>query len=119
MKKRIIVVYSSHLSDEENLAFSEHISDTIGVSHHICCYPNKNEYSLPEVYNLAIEDYHEDNAIMVFCHNDIVFKTKDWGKKLLYHFNNRDYQIIGVYDKTQVETFANLLQKKIKGILKN
>lgn len=102
MKKKITVVYSSHLSDEENLKFSEHVSETIGVSHDIRCYPNHNEYSLPMVYNMAIQDYHDDEAIMVFCHNDIIFKTKNWGKKLLGKFNNLDYQIIGVAGSTHL-----------------
>ena len=39
---------------------------------------------------------------MVFCHNDIVFKTKDWGKKLLAKFNNTHYEIIGVAGTTNM-----------------
>ena len=102
MKNKIRVIYSSHLSDIENITFSNHVSETIGVNHVVHCYPNHNEYSLPEVYNLAIKEHHDDQAIMVFCHNDIVFKTKDWGKKLLHKFNHLDYQIIGVAGTTNM-----------------
>jgi hypothetical protein len=99
MKTRINIVYSSHLSEEENNVFEKHVSDTIGTPHKIFGYPNFNEYSLPEVYNRAIKEIGENpKEITVFCHNDIEFDTYDWGVKLLKHFNNpnNDYQIIGV-----------------------
>ena len=98
MKNKIIVIFSSHLSDEVNNAFIKHVSDMIGVDHETHCYTNFDQYSLPEVYNKAIDEHHDDNAIMLFVHNDIYFETKDWGKILLKHFNNKhnDYQILGV-----------------------
>lgn len=96
MKDNIIVVFSSHLSDDENNLFIKHINDTIGVKHKVVCYENHNEYSLPKVYNKAIIEHNNDNAIMIFCHNDIQIKTNKWGKILLNKFNYNDYQIIGV-----------------------
>lgn len=102
MKERIIVIVSSHLSEEENSEFKKHVSNTIGVPHETFTYINQNQYSLSEVYNIAINDHHSDNAIMIFCHNDIVFETKDWGKKILNHFNRNDYQIIGVAGVTEL-----------------
>lgn len=102
MKKRIIVVFSSHLSNDENVKFINHVNNTIGVPHETYVYENQNQYSLTEVYNKAITEHHADDAIMVFCHNDIIFETKDWGKKLLNHFNKSDYQIIGVAGATEL-----------------
>lgn len=99
-KKRIDVIFSSHLSPEENKSFQEHVSKTIGVPHGIHCYPNHNQFSLPQVYNAAIKEFSDDESIFVFCHNDIIFKTKDWGKGLLAKFNNLNYQIIGVAGST-------------------
>jgi len=99
-KNKIIVVFSSHFSKEENQEFEQHILDTIGVDNKIVCYENFNQYGLTELYNKAIDEHNEDNVIMVFCHNDIIFKTKDWGKRLLNKFNNQDYQIIGVAGST-------------------
>lgn len=103
-KERIIVVVSSHYSKEENDKFYNHISNTIGVKHDIHIYENHNQYSLSVLYNKAIEEYHDDNAIMLFVHNDIVFETKDWGKNLLRHFNNpnTDYQIIGLAGSVEI-----------------
>lgn len=98
VKKRINLVYSSHLSQEENEAFEKHLNETCGVPVSIFGYPNFNEYSLPEVYNRAISEIDQKDAITVFCHNDIEFDTPNWGKILLKHFNrpNNEYQIIGV-----------------------
>jgi len=100
MKNKIIVVFSSHLGDEKNNDFINHIHNTIGVSHDVVCYTNYNQYSLTEVYNKAIDEYNKDNVIMVFLHPDVLIKTKNWGKILLSKFNNTDYQILGVAGST-------------------
>jgi len=96
MKNNIVVIFSSHLSDEENQNFIKHIDNTIGVKHKAVCYPNHNQFSLPEIYNQAIKEHAEKDCIFVMCHNDIVIKTKNWGKVLLNHFNHSDYAILGV-----------------------
>lgn len=100
MKNKIIVIFSSHLGDEKNNEFINHIHNTIGVKHDVICYTNYNEFSLTKIYNDAIDKYHEDDVIMVFCHNDIIIKTKNWGKLLLAKFNNTDYDVIGVAGST-------------------
>ena len=102
MKNNIVVVFSSHLSEEENEKFVKHIDKTIGVKHTTVCYPNLNQYSLPQIYNQAIDDYNDFETIMVFCHNDITIKTPKWGKLLLGKFNNQDFQIIGVAGTTSL-----------------
>jgi hypothetical protein len=99
-KTNIIVVFSSHLSEEENEKFIKHVSSTIGVKHKVVCYPNLNKFSLPQVYNTAIKEHNTEDAIMVFCHNDITIKTRDWGRILLNKFNNSDFSIIGVAGST-------------------
>lgn len=103
MKNNIVVVFSSHFSDEENQKFIKHIDETIGVKHISVCYTNHNQYSLSEIYNKAIREYKDPNAIFVFCHNDIIFRTKNWGKLLLTKFNNTTYQIIGVAGTTYLD----------------
>jgi len=101
-KTHIRLIFSSHLTVEENYAFEEHVRQTCGANVVPVCYVNHNEFSLPQIYNRAIDEHHKDDGIMVFCHNDIVFKTWDWGKKLLAKFNNTDYQIIGVAGTTNM-----------------
>jgi hypothetical protein len=99
-KDNIVVVFSSHLSSEVNDKFIKHISDTIGVKHKVVCYPNFNQYSLPEVYNKAIQEHNAPNTIMVFCHNDITVRTRTWGRLLLHKFNSSDFSIIGLAGTT-------------------
>lgn len=99
MKNKIIVVYSSHLGDEKDTKFNQHIDNTIGVNHKILRYVNHNQYSLAEIYNDAMKNI-DDNAIYVFCHNDIMFKTPKWGRLLLTKFNYSNFQIIGVAGTT-------------------
>jgi hypothetical protein len=100
MKNNIIVVFSSHLGDEINSKFIKHIDDTIGVKHKTVCYPNLNQFSLPEIYNKAIKEHNDENSIMVFCHNDIKILTNGWGKLLLTKFNSNKFSIIGVAGTT-------------------
>lgn len=100
MKNNIVVVFSSHLSEDENQKFIKHIDETIGVKHKVVCYPNFNEFSLPQIYNQAIKDHNEKDCIFVMCHNDIIIKTKNWGKLLLNKFNHTDYSIIGIAGST-------------------
>lgn len=100
MKHSIVVVFSSHLSEEENKKFIEHIDNTIGVNHKTICYPNFNQFSLPQVYNQAIREHNANDVIMVFCHNDITIRTRNWGRLLLNKFNNQDFQIIGLAGTT-------------------
>jgi glycosyltransferase involved in cell wall biosynthesis len=102
MKNKIIIVFSSHLGNEKNDEFKNHIKKTINTKHEIFCYENNNEYSLSEIYNKALEEHKEDNAVIVFCHPDIIIKTLNWGKILLNHFNNTDYSIIGVAGSTYI-----------------
>ena len=101
-KNNIVVVFSSHLSDEENQKFIAHIKATIGVKHKTVCYPNFNQFSLSELYNKAIKEYSSPESIFVMCHNDIIIKTQNWGRVLLRDFNQTDYAILGVAGTTFV-----------------
>lgn len=115
MKNIIEVVFSSHLSPEENKTFENHISNTIGCNHNIHCYENKNQYSLCEVYNDSLKNHHKnENQIFLFLHNDILFKTRKWGKILLRKFNNHDKDIIGVAGSTQLSENGVWWMKKDK-----
>jgi glycosyltransferase involved in cell wall biosynthesis len=97
MKNKIIVVFSSHLGNEKNDEFINHIYKTIGnIKFDVVCYPNYDQYSLSEVYNKAIDDHYTSDCIMLFAHPDILIKTPNWGKILLNHFNYSDYAILGL-----------------------
>ncbi len=113
-KDNIVVVFSSHLSEEANNKFIKHISDTIGVKHKIVCYPNFNQFSLPQIYNQAIKEHNSEDAIMVFCHNDITIRTRTWGRLLLSKFNNSDFSIIGVAGTTYLHESGMWWQDRSK-----
>lgn len=95
-KNKIIVIFSTHLSEEENAEFVSHVDKTIGCTHETHGFVNFNEKPLHQIYNDAINEYSAPNAVFVFCHNDIIFKTHNWGKPLLKKFNSTNYGILGV-----------------------
>jgi len=61
---------------------------------------NNGEKSLSEVYNEIIEE--STNDIIVLCHDDIEFDTKNWGEKLLKNFDKTDYGILGLAGSTSL-----------------
>ena len=86
------VVFSSK---EINKDFIELIKKTSGVHKiEILPYENPGKYSLTDVYNMGLKD--SKNDIVLLCHDDIKFDTKNWGRKLLKHFEKSDYGILGV-----------------------
>ena len=88
----LTIVFSTR---DENLSFIKHLKDTSGInSIEILQFVNKGEYSLTEIYNKGLKEAKND--IVVFSHDDIILDDKDiWGKKILQHFNNSDFGIIG------------------------
>ena len=80
----------------------DHIKKTVGIKDvEIIEYINKGE-SLTKFYNKALKE--TKNKIVVFCHNDIIFNTKNWGKKIVSHFNNSDFGILGVAGTTEMQS---------------
>lgn len=93
MINNISVVFSTR---EINQDYIEHIQKTClcdGIE--ILPYENNGEHSLTEIYNKGLIDAKND--IIVFCHDDLIFETRHWGKKIIEHFKkNMDYGIIGI-----------------------
>lgn len=92
----ITVIYSTHKDSVYNDNFKKHLLETIGLNDvQILEYTNYNQYSLTEIYNKGLND--STNDIVVFCHNDIIFNEKYWGKRILEHYVKKpDYGILGV-----------------------
>ena len=65
--------------------FSSSVKETIGVPYELIKIENSKErLSIAKAYNLgAIKSNYN---ILVFVHEDVVFHTKDWGKKLIEYF---------------------------------
>ena len=86
------VVFSTKKINSE---FVESIKKSSGVHKiEILPYENPGKYSLTEVYNMGLKKAVND--IIVFCHDDIKFDTKNWGRKLLKHFTKSNYGVLGV-----------------------
>lgn len=97
----LTVFFSSHLSVKDNEDFKQHIKKTCGVNDvEIICFENKNKYSLTQAYNIGLNN--SKNDIVVFVHNDIIFETPSWGKKILNHFKSNNHGILGVAGTTDL-----------------
>ena len=59
---------------------------------------------LTEIYNKGLKE--STNDIVVFCHDDIVFTKPKWAKKLINHFDDTDYGILGVAGSTEIPATA-------------
>jgi GT2 family glycosyltransferase len=78
---------------------TEHIKKTSGLRDiEIIEYVNRGE-SLTTFYNKGLKE--STNNIVVFCHDDIVFNTKNWGKKLIKSFT-QGHGILGVAGTTHM-----------------
>jgi glycosyltransferase involved in cell wall biosynthesis len=102
--KGLTVIFSSHKGMEYDEMFKERIRSTCGLQEYkpldIICIENNGEFSLTEAYNKGYDIFRDKKGcddIILFCHNDIHFKTPKWGEKLLDVFNkNQNYGIIGL-----------------------
>jgi|TARA_B100000700_G_scaffold320694_1_gene418466 hypothetical protein len=91
--KNLSVVFSTKKVDPY---FVELIKSTCGV-HKVEVIPIENDgkYSLSEAFNIGLSK--ATNDIVVFCHDDIKFDTRNWGRRVLnHHKKNKDYGILGV-----------------------
>ena len=81
--------------------FVSHLKSTCGVKNvEILPYENKGKFSLTEVYNKALDD--STNDIIVFSHDDIILENNNWGRKLIKHYNNSEYGLLGVAGTTHM-----------------
>jgi len=60
---------------------SENIHETIGVEYEIIAIENNAQYSICEAYNMGVDK--SNYPYLCFVHEDVLFKTKDWGKRLV------------------------------------
>jgi hypothetical protein len=82
--------------------YVEHIKKSCACPNlELLIYQNNGEKSLTEIYDDVLKVAKND--IIVFCHDDLIFETPYWGKKLIKHFKrNSDYGIIGIAGTNQL-----------------
>jgi hypothetical protein len=112
----ITVGFSTRKVDNE---FVELLKKSSGVSNpEIVPVENNGEFSLTEVYNKILNE--SKNDIVVLCHDDIYFDSKNWGRKILNHFKrNSEYGILGLAGTTILPKSAKWWEdfSKMKGIV--
>ena len=93
MNKTFSIVYSTRKLDPYYL---EILKTTCGVKNvEIIPFENPDGKSLTEIYNEGL--VKTKNDIVLFCHDDLKFETRNWGRKLLNHFKrSSEYGIIGI-----------------------
>lgn len=112
----ITIGFSSRKVDD---SFVELLKKTCGVPNpEILPIENNGEFSLPEVYNMILEK--SSNDIVILCHDDIYFDSKNWGQKILKHFKrNQEYGILGLAGSVQLPKSAKWWEdfSKMRGIV--
>ena len=91
-KEAITIVFSTR---DNNPEFINHLKQTCGIEDvEILQYINNGEYSLTQIYNKGLKE--GKNPVIVFCHDDIIFEqSSNWGEKIVKHFQESDFGIIG------------------------
>ena len=112
----ITIGYSTKKIDPE---FKDYIEKSCGLHNvEIIPFENPGTHSLTEAYNIILEQ--STNDIVVLCHDDIYFDTKNWGNKILKHFKrNPEYGILGVAGSIKIPESGMWWedQTKMRGIV--
>lgn len=73
----------------------ENIASTIGCEYELVVIDNsKNEYSIFSAYNEGVLRAKGD--VYCFMHEDILYHTQGWGKKVINHFIEENVGLIGI-----------------------
>lgn len=77
-----------------NQNLSQNIAASIGAEYELVPVDNsKNEYSIFQAYNIGVEKAKGD--ILCFMHEDVLFRTDQWGKIMEKHFLDKSIGLIG------------------------
>ena len=95
----ITIGYSTRSSNKE---FQEYLKKSCGhPKTEVIEKVTNGEKNLSQVYNEIISE--STNDIVVLCHDDIYFDTKNWGQKLEKLFDkNEKFSIIGIAGTTEM-----------------
>lgn len=88
-----IIICSKHSDISPEL--KDNIKNTIGVDYEIIVIDNSNgDYSIFSAYNKGFAQ--SKFPFLCFVHEDILFKTENWGRSLINHLSDKKTGIIGV-----------------------
>lgn len=73
----------------------ENIGNTIGnITYEIIAVDNPGKMGICEAYNNGVQQARYD--YFVFCHEDILFHTPNWGENLIQHLQNPRTGVVGI-----------------------
>lgn len=98
MKTKILIGYCTNKDLKFQKYYEKEMSKSAGCPVEFKAVYNTGTFGLAKAYNQIWQQYPFDESyIFVFCHHDIHFKSKNWGRTLLNLFNdNPDTDIIGI-----------------------
>lgn len=71
------------------------IEETIGIPYEVLARDNSlNTEGICEAYNLGASK--AKYQYLVFCHEDLLFHTQDWGENLIRHLQKEDVSLVGI-----------------------
>jgi len=77
------------------LQLRTNIGETIGLDYELVIIDNsKNQYTIFEAYNLGVS--RSKYPYLCFMHDDLLYHTKDWGVKMIQHFQDNEVGVVGV-----------------------
>jgi len=86
---------------KDNQKYIDYLKKTCNIKNvEVIQKVNNGEKSLSKVYNEILNE--SKNEIIVLLHDDLEFDTKDWGKRIIKHFQNSDYGILGIAGTTEI-----------------
>jgi len=85
----------------DNQGYIDYLKKTCGLKNvEVIQKVNDGKKSLSNVYNEIINE--SKNDIIILCHDDLEFDTKEWGKKIIKHFHKNEFGILGVAGTTEI-----------------
>jgi GT2 family glycosyltransferase len=88
-----IIICSTNIDRYDKL--KNNVQQTIGIEHEIIrINNNQNIYGICEAYNIGASKARYE--LLCFIHEDVSFLNTDWGKILLYYFQNKEVGLLGI-----------------------
>jgi len=108
-----IVVCSRNKSISDNLA--RNIEDTINVDYEIVHINNSdNQFSICSAYNEGF--YRSKFQYLCFVHEDVYFRSKNWGEKIIAHLQMPNVGILGLAGRDYLTRVPASWSAKMEGM---
>lgn len=108
----MLSIIISHKNQQHLSRCLESLKKTLSSQYETIVVSNaEGKRGLAEVYNEAAKDAQHD--FLVFVHEDVTFKTLDWGKKLVDLLKNKQIGAVGVAGTTYLPVSGIWTEPKV------